>query len=149
MERLTFIDQHGWYAVDNSGERVRGPHVDRLAALEDILNGYDIDRLPELAQAEVEQYFCLGKRNVCDHPHRCDECDHSDGSGGINVNELHRILNEVALTPGEAESLADFLESYLIQIIHNDASIDNIEWLCNLCSVYQKCKNTLTDRKEQ
>lgn len=38
MERLTFIDQHGWYAVDNSGERVRGPHVNRLAALEDILN---------------------------------------------------------------------------------------------------------------
>lgn len=54
MERLTFIDQHGWYAVDNSGERVRGPHVDRLAALENILNGYDIDRLRELVQADRE-----------------------------------------------------------------------------------------------
>lgn len=52
MERLTFIDQHGWYAVDNSGERVRGPHVNRLAALEDILNGYDIDRLHELIKAD-------------------------------------------------------------------------------------------------
>ena len=52
MERLTFIDQHGWYAVDNSGERVRGPHVNRLAALEDILNGYDIDRLHELIEAD-------------------------------------------------------------------------------------------------
>lgn len=54
MERLTFIDQHGWYAVDNSGERVRGPHVNRLAALEDILNGYDIDRLNELIEADRE-----------------------------------------------------------------------------------------------
>lgn len=52
MERLTFIDQHGWYAVGNSGERVRGPHVNRLAALEDFLNGYDIDRLRELIEAD-------------------------------------------------------------------------------------------------
>ena len=52
MERLTFIDQHGWYAVDNSGERVRGSHVDRLAVLESILNGYDIDRLRELIEAD-------------------------------------------------------------------------------------------------
>ena len=35
MERLTYIDHLGWYANGNGGERIRGQHIDRLAAYED------------------------------------------------------------------------------------------------------------------
>ena len=34
MERLTFIDHLGWYVNGNGGERIRGPHINRLAAYE-------------------------------------------------------------------------------------------------------------------
>lgn len=35
MERLTYIDHLGWYANGNDGERMRGSHINRLAAYED------------------------------------------------------------------------------------------------------------------
>ena len=35
MERLTFIDHLGWYVNGNGGERIRGSHINRLAAYED------------------------------------------------------------------------------------------------------------------
>ena len=34
MERLTFIDHLGWYVNGNGGERIRGSHINRLAAYE-------------------------------------------------------------------------------------------------------------------
>lgn len=35
MERLTYIDHLGWYVTGNGGERIRGSHINRLAAYED------------------------------------------------------------------------------------------------------------------
>ena len=35
MERLTYIDHLGWYVNGRDGERIRGSHIDRLAAYED------------------------------------------------------------------------------------------------------------------
>ena len=49
-------------------------------------------------------------------------------------------MNEVKLTFNECDSLCDCLETYLFGIIRNDEGIDNMQWLCNLCSVYKKCK---------
>lgn len=43
MERLTHIDHLGWYANGHGGERMRGSHIDRLAAYED--TGIDPDEL--------------------------------------------------------------------------------------------------------
>lgn len=43
MERLTYIDHLGWYANGHGGERMRGSHIDRLAAYED--TGIDPDEL--------------------------------------------------------------------------------------------------------
>lgn len=43
MERLTHIDHLGWYANGRDGERIRGSHIDRLAAYED--TGIDPDEL--------------------------------------------------------------------------------------------------------
>ena len=50
----------------------------------------------------------------------------------------------VELTKDEAESLADFLEWYLIPAIQNEESdVDNIEWLCNMTAIYGKCREVL------
>lgn len=46
----------------------------------------------------------------------------------------------VELTNDEAESLAEHLEFYLIQNIRDDVDFDNINCLCNLVHVYDKCK---------
>ena len=61
MERLTYWCDNGhgggkWFvAIDAEGGEDYGPHVDRLAAYEDILGEeYDLDRLRELAQADRE-----------------------------------------------------------------------------------------------
>lgn len=44
------------------------------------------------------------------------------------------------LTKDEKENLADFIELYLFDAIREDESIDNILWLCNMCSAYVKLK---------
>lgn len=48
-------------------------------------------------------------------------------------------MNEVILTPDEAESLAEYFELYLISNIKQDEDIDCLEWLCHLCDIYRKC----------
>ena len=46
MERLTFIDHLGWYVNGNGGERIRGSHINRLAAYEDTgLEPEEIERI--------------------------------------------------------------------------------------------------------
>ncbi len=51
----------------------------------------------------------------------------------------------IEITKTEATSLADMIESSLFDIIRGDVDIDNIDWLCNVVSVYQKCKTALKD----
>lgn len=46
----------------------------------------------------------------------------------------------IEITKDEAESLADFIEVNIFDIIRNDPDIDSIEWLENLMAVYKKCK---------
>lgn len=46
----------------------------------------------------------------------------------------------IEITKDEAESLADLIEMNIFDIIRNDIEIDSIEWLCNIASVYRKCK---------
>ena len=46
----------------------------------------------------------------------------------------------VSLTKDEAIGIADFLETSLIQAIREDEDIDSMEWLCNMCAIYKKCK---------
>ena len=46
MERLTFIDHLGWYVNGNGGERIRGSHINRLAAYED--TGLEPEQVMEL-----------------------------------------------------------------------------------------------------
>ena len=46
MERLTYIDHLGWYVNGNGGERIRGSHINRLAAYED--TGLEPEQVMEL-----------------------------------------------------------------------------------------------------
>ena len=58
MERYTYWCDDGngggeWRVNTICGKEQRGPHVDRLAAIEDILgDDYDLDRLRELVEAD-------------------------------------------------------------------------------------------------
>ena len=44
------------------------------------------------------------------------------------------------LTKDEKKSLVCFIEFNLIDVIQRDSSIDNFDWLCNMCSAYKKLK---------
>lgn len=61
MERYTYWCDDGngggeWRVNTICGKEQRGPHVDRLAAIEDILgDDYDLDRLRELVEADREK----------------------------------------------------------------------------------------------
>lgn len=46
----------------------------------------------------------------------------------------------IEITKEEAESLLDFIEVSFFDTIRNDEDVDNLEWVINIMSVYQKCK---------
>ena len=55
MERLTFIDHLGWYVNGNGGERIRGSHINRLAAYENTgLEPEDMAHWMDYFRAECE-----------------------------------------------------------------------------------------------
>lgn len=41
---------------------------------------------------------------------------------------------------GEVTALIDFFETNLLEEIRNDMEIDNINWLCDMTSIYKKLK---------
>ena len=47
----------------------------------------------------------------------------------------------IEITEVEAETLVDTIEMYIYDIIRDNEEIDNINWLANIMSVYEKCKN--------
>lgn len=47
----------------------------------------------------------------------------------------------IEITEIEAETLADTIELYIYDIIRDNEDIDNINWIANIMSVYEKCKN--------
>lgn len=49
-------------------------------------------------------------------------------------------MKMIEITKSEAESLMDFIETSIFDSIRDDVNIDSIEWLCNIMSVYKKCK---------
>ena len=45
----------------------------------------------------------------------------------------------VELTASEAESLADYLDTFFIQNIRENIDIDSMLWLDNIMSIWRKC----------
>lgn len=61
----------------------------------------------------------------------------------INRQDLRghcKEVNMVEITKNEAASLAELIGLYLFSIIRDDIEINSMEWLCNMVSVYEKCK---------
>ena len=54
MERLTLIDHLGWYVNGNGGERIRGSHINRLAAYED--TGLESEEIKGFAEDVAYQF---------------------------------------------------------------------------------------------
>lgn len=46
----------------------------------------------------------------------------------------------VEITKSEAETLANLIDLHLFSIIRDDPEIDSMVWLCNMVSIYEKCK---------
>lgn len=53
----------------------------------------------------------------------------------------------VQITKDEAESLAEFIEGYLLDHIREDIYIDSMRWLSNIVHVYDKVKATTEDNE--
>ena len=53
----------------------------------------------------------------------------------------NKRYNMIEITEVEAETLVDTIELYIYDIIRENEDIDNINWLANIMSVYEKCKN--------
>lgn len=58
-------------------------------------------------------------------------------------------MDEIILTEGEAESLLDFLESYLIDCIRSDEECDNLVYIENLIRIWRKCGGRRADDEEE
>ena len=54
-------------------------------------------------------------------------------------------MADVILTHDEAECLKNHLEWYIIQEIKDDVDYDNIDFLCNMIHIYEKCKREAGD----
>lgn len=46
----------------------------------------------------------------------------------------------VTLDKDEARNVAEMIESYIFNEIRADTDIDNINWLCGMVHVYEKCR---------
>ena len=55
-------------------------------------------------------------------------------------------MTGITITMDEAESLIDWMECNLIDDIRNDTDVDSMEWLCNMVSIYKKCKEAVEDK---
>ena len=61
-------------------------------------------------------------------------------------NETYKIY----LTKSQVEILIEFFEINFIDDIRNDEGIDNIDYICDMCNVYQELKKCVrgTDNAE-
>ena len=67
-------------------------------------------------------------------PGDCDICEKKD-------------QKMVAITLDEAESLADWYERSFPFELQNDKDWDSMEWLANMCRIYDKCKKAIGKEK--
>lgn len=56
------------------------------------------------------------------------------------ADEMNNRADMIMLTKDECESLLDWLEIHFIDDIRNDTDADSMEWLSNMVSIYNKCK---------
>lgn len=52
------------------------------------------------------------------------------------------MKNNIEITPDQATSLLDFIEFSFIDSIRNDTDCDNMDYVCNICEIYKKLKES-------
>ena len=111
MERYTYWCDDGkgggeWRVNTICGKEQRGPHVDRLAAIEDILGeDYDIDRLRELVEADRDGRCVVLPCKVGDTVFQVDEGEiykmevRSIEIDSSDPNDMSIFTDELTLDP--------------------------------------------------
>ena len=150
MERLTFIDHLGWYVNGNGGERIRGSHINRLAAYEDsglkpeeilylgdlremkreIIFGVTAERLKELAEADKEGRLVVLPCKVGDTVYEisnntdaCNGCQHYDGIYGSGESWCAQIDDvDLRCYPNIAEK--PLCEKQFMEVVEYKPEID-------------------------
>lgn len=56
---------------------------------------------------------------------------------------------EIYISKDECTSLVDLIEFNLINIIREDESIENINWLANIMRIYDRAKDLINKKEEQ
>lgn len=44
----------------------------------------------------------------------------------------------ITFTEAELAALSDYIQFNLLDVIRTDVNIDNINWVCNMCHIYEK-----------
>ena len=56
---------------------------------------------------------------------------------------------EIYISKDECTNQVDLIEFYLINIIREDESIENINWLANIMRIYDRAKDLINKKEEQ
>lgn len=57
------------------------------------------------------------------------------------ANEKYNIV----LTKSQVKNLIEFFQFNFIESVRSDEDIDNIEYLCDMCNLYQTLKGCVSD----
>ena len=64
----------------------------------------------------------------------------------LRTDSIGKEEKLVHLTKDETASLIDFIEFNIFDVIRDVEEIDDIKWLCNLMSIYKKCKEVQNEK---
>ena len=56
-------------------------------------------------------------------------------------------MPKIELTKDQCESMVDYIECNLFEIIRNDTDIDCMNWLCNICDAYKEFKRVIENEQ--
>lgn len=59
------------------------------------------------------------------------------------ANETYKV----ELTKSQVKNLIEFFQFNFIESVRRDEDIDNIEYLCDMCNLYQTLKGCVVDGK--
>ena len=84
---------------------------------------------------------CIYDSDIDNLKARCDRIDELEREHSVELTEEHE--HSVELTESELISLLEFIELEFIDSIRDNEETDNMEYLCNMCRVYEKAKEAL------
>lgn len=55
--------------------------------------------------------------------------------------------NTIILSKSQIENLIDFFDFHFIDSIRKDDDVDNMEYICDMCYIYQSLKKQLNNKE--